>query len=237
MPIIDAKIEQLSLQISILTQQVKDVSFFLTKVSKEAEKVANISRKSMQYIPYIVNIGDYSPNLNDNGDQQPETAQKQAFLRQFSPLARDYIFFFLDNKNKSKNKRKRDNIKLSHKIFDIRKSAVFQQCLNMIGANLTPQENARLMKSSETQARAWVKLQELGYTDAQIRQAVYNATRDDFWRRNCRSISKLSTKTKAGDLCIDLFLSLNQQAHKMPTGRNPEQEAAARRKLQALGII
>lgn len=63
------------------------------------------------------------------------------------------------------------------------------------------------------------KLMKSGYTEAQIVQAVKDATNEPFWRPNFRSLLKLSRKNRDGTPYIDVFLALNQKHHKLPTNR------------------
>ena len=68
-------------------------------------------------------------------------------------------------------------------------------------------------------AKEVCKLIKLGYTEAQIVQAVKDATNEPFWRPNFRSLLKLSRKNRDGTPYIDVFLALNQKHHKLPTNR------------------
>lgn len=63
------------------------------------------------------------------------------------------------------------------------------------------------------------KLMKSGYTEAQIVQAVKDATNEPFWRPNFRSLLKLSRKNRDGTPYIDVFLALNQKHHKLPSNR------------------
>lgn len=63
------------------------------------------------------------------------------------------------------------------------------------------------------------KLLKTGYTEAQIVQAVTDATNEPFWRKQFRSMLKLTRKNKDGVPYIDVFLALNQKNHKLPSNR------------------
>jgi hypothetical protein len=59
------------------------------------------------------------------------------------------------------------------------------------------------------------KLIQKGYTDEMIKQAVFNATRDEFWSRQFRSLAKLLRKNRDEVLYIDIFLAIGVKNHKI----------------------
>lgn len=63
------------------------------------------------------------------------------------------------------------------------------------------------------------KLLKLGYTEPMIHQAVFNATRDEFWSKQFRSLAKLLRKNKDDVLYIDIFLAIGQKNHKVAIPR------------------
>ena len=63
------------------------------------------------------------------------------------------------------------------------------------------------------------KLLKLGYTEQMIEQSVFNATRDEFWSKQFRSLAKLLRKNKDDVLYIDIFLAIGQKNHKVAIPR------------------
>lgn len=59
------------------------------------------------------------------------------------------------------------------------------------------------------------KLIKKGYTDTMIHQAVFNATRDEFWSRQFRSLAKLLRKNRDEVFYIDVFLGIGSKNHKV----------------------
>jgi len=59
------------------------------------------------------------------------------------------------------------------------------------------------------------KLIQKGYDDRMIYQAVFNATRDEFWSRQFRSLAKLLRKNRDEVLYIDVFLGIGLKNHKV----------------------
>lgn len=91
----------------------------------------------------------------------------------------------------------------------------------MIFRNLSEIEKKRLDtdKARLIAMESYQKLVKLGYTDAMINQAIYDASNDIFWSKQFRSYAKLLRKNKDGVLYIDIFLALNQKSHKLPVPR------------------
>ena len=89
---------------------------------------------------------------------------------------------------------------------------------DLIGANLSPIENSRLQaKNVQIEYRKTIAtLLKQGYTKDHILQAVTDATRDQFWCKQFRTLNKLNRKNKEGVLYIDIFLALRQKQHKLP---------------------
>jgi hypothetical protein len=78
------------------------------------------------------------------------------------------------------------------------------------------------MKSSNAlkqSAGVMAKLLQAGYTNEHILQAVTDAANDQFWRKQFRSLLKLTRKNKDGVMYVDVFLALNQNNHKLPQQR------------------
>lgn len=103
-----------------------------------------------------------------------------------------------------------------HNVSDILETV--QKLIALIARNCSELEAARLQsKTSMRQAQAmYLKLLKQGYTKQHIFQAVTDATSDDFWSRQFRSLLKLGRKDKDGVLYIDKFLALRQKSHKLP---------------------
>ena len=80
-------------------------------------------------------------------------------------------------------------------------------------------ERLNSKKAKEQAADVMRKLLKQGYTKQHILQAVTDATNNEFWRKQFRSLLKLSRKNADGVPYIDVFLALNQNAHKLPTKR------------------
>jgi hypothetical protein len=59
------------------------------------------------------------------------------------------------------------------------------------------------------------KLIKKGYDERMIHQAVYSASRDQFWSKQFRSLAKLLRKNKDDIYYIDIFLSIDQKNHKI----------------------
>lgn len=91
----------------------------------------------------------------------------------------------------------------------------------MIEPQLHEIEKARLWnnRSYETSDQIIRTLKKQGYTEQVIQQAVYNATRDEFWCRQFRSIAKLSRKNRDGVMYVDIFIAINQKNTKISVPR------------------
>lgn len=98
---------------------------------------------------------------------------------------------------------------------------VAKRCIEIMAAYVSEIEAQRLQsapgfKSAVIEVQ---KLMKTGYSEREIVQAVKDAANEPFWRKNFRSMLKLSRKNKDGVMYIDLFLALNQKNHKLPTNR------------------
>ena len=80
-------------------------------------------------------------------------------------------------------------------------------------------ERMQSKRAKEQAADVMRKLLQQGYTKQHILQAVTDANNSEFWRRQFRSLLKLTRKNADGVPYIDVFLALNQNAHKLPTKR------------------
>jgi hypothetical protein len=95
------------------------------------------------------------------------------------------------------------------------------KCTAVIARYLNPMELERMNSSNAMKQNAGVmaKLLQAGYTNEHILQAVTDAANDPFWRKQFRSLLKLTRKNKDGVMYIDVFLALNQTNHKLPQQR------------------
>lgn len=80
-------------------------------------------------------------------------------------------------------------------------------------------ESQRLYLKSREQKiislKALRKLRNLKYSEDNIRQAIYNASRDSFWSQKFRHIKALANTSNNGCLVIDNLLKINSNAVKM----------------------
>jgi len=95
------------------------------------------------------------------------------------------------------------------------------KCTAVIARYLNPMELERMNSSNALKQSAGVmaKLLQAGYTNEHILQAVTDAANDPFWRKQFRSLLKLTRKNKDGVMYVDVFLALNQTNHKLPQQR------------------
>lgn len=114
----------------------------------------------------------------------------------------------LSNREKLKNLDNEENRIIWQKVENQQKSILSN--LSEIERNRMNKEKAQLIA-----VESYLKLSKLGYTDAMINQAIYNACSDSFWSKQFRSYAKLLRKNKDGIYYIDVFLSLNQKSHKI----------------------
>ena len=87
----------------------------------------------------------------------------------------------------------------------------------MIYPHISELERKRTAEKSTMKKNCYIysKLLKLGYTDSSIEQAVYNATRDNFWSKQFRTLSKLIRKNKDDIYYIDVFLAINRKSTKV----------------------
>jgi hypothetical protein len=83
--------------------------------------------------------------------------------------------------------------------------------------HLTPQEMAYLNTRDQfvLACKAYEKLNKLGYNDAMIEQAIFNAFRDQFWQEKFRHFKALANTSKNGVLVIENLLKIGQSKHKL----------------------
>ena len=95
------------------------------------------------------------------------------------------------------------------------------KCTAVIARYLNPMELERMNSSNALKQNAGVmaKLLQAGYTNEHILQAVTDAANDPFWRKQFRSLLKLTRKNKDSVMYVDVFLALNQTNHKSPQQR------------------
>lgn len=67
--------------------------------------------------------------------------------------------------------------------------------------------------------KALRKLRDLKYSEDNIRQAIYNASRDSFWSQKFRHIKALANTSKNGCLVIDNLLNINKNQTKISSPR------------------
>lgn len=82
--------------------------------------------------------------------------------------------------------------------------------------HLTPQEMSYLNTRDQfvLACKAYEKLKKLGYNDAMIKQAIFNAFRDQFWQEKFRHFKALANTSKNGVLVIENLLKIGQSNHK-----------------------
>lgn len=100
-------------------------------------------------------------------------------------------------------------------------TTVVTEALKIMECYLSEMEFSRANSATGRNAAAKEvqKLLNAGYSAAQVVQAVRDASNEPFWRKQFRSIAKLTRKNKDNVPYIDVFLALNQTKHKLPTNR------------------
>jgi hypothetical protein len=98
---------------------------------------------------------------------------------------------------------------------DVKESVV--KLNKLIEKHLTQQEMAYLSSREQfvLACKAYEKLKKLGYNDAMMGQAIFNAFNDQFWAEKLRHFKALANTSKNGVLVIENLLKINQSKHKL----------------------